>query len=145
MPDSSQILASKLLIVDDQEPNVLLLERLLRGAGYTLVTTTMHPEKVCDLHRKDRYDLILLDLQMPGRDGFRVLADLQEIDEGSRPAVLVMSAHPANEPQAREAGATDFVSKPFNTVEVLTRIYKVLEQRLTWVGPGTESGASSFR
>ena len=145
MPDATQILASRVLIVDDNQSNVLLLERLLRGAGYALVTSTMDPQEVCDLHRKNRYDLILLDLQMPGRDGFRVLADLKEIDEDGRPSVLVMSAHPANEPQAREAGASDFISKPFNTVEVLNRVYNVLEQRLTWVSPGTESGESPLR
>jgi DNA-binding response OmpR family regulator len=97
---------------------------------------------VCDLHRQNRYDLILLDLQMPGRDGFRVLEGLKEIEEGGHPSVLVMSAHPANEPQARDAGATDFISKPFNTVEVLTRIYNVLEKRLARAGPpGSEPAA----
>jgi CheY-like chemotaxis protein len=70
MISSSDILHGKVLIVDDQEVNVLLLERILRGAGYVSITSTMDPGEVCELHLKNRYDLILLDLQMPGMDGF---------------------------------------------------------------------------
>ena len=62
------ILKAGILIVDDQETNISLLEQLLSEAGYTAVTSTMQPEEVCALHRKNRYDLILLDLQMPGMD-----------------------------------------------------------------------------
>ena len=63
----SDILDASILIVDDQETNVLLLEQLLREAGYDRVSSTVDPHEVCALHRKNRYDLILLDLQMPGR------------------------------------------------------------------------------
>jgi CheY-like chemotaxis protein len=66
------ILSARILIVDDQEANVLLLERLLREAGYAHVASTMNPREVLALHRQHRYDLILLDLQMPGMDGFEV-------------------------------------------------------------------------
>ena len=59
-----------LLVVDDQEINVILLTQMLSDAGYTRVTSTMNPLDVCALHRQNRYDLILLDLQMPGMDGF---------------------------------------------------------------------------
>lgn len=141
MRDSSEVLTGRVLVVDDEPANVLLLERLLRGAGYVEVSSTMDPHEVCDLHRQNRYDLILLDLQMPGRDGFRVLEGLKEIEKGSLPSVLVMSAHPANEPQARDAGASDFISKPFHTVEVLTKVYNLLELRLhqSRSGPQTTS------
>ena len=70
MINSADILHANVLIVDDLEANVLLLGRMLRGAGYTSVSSTMDPLEVCELHRKNRYDLILLDLQMPGMDGF---------------------------------------------------------------------------
>ena len=66
----AEILAARILIVDDQEANVLLLERVLGEAGYTAVTSTMDPLQVCALHRRHDYDLILLDLQMPVMDGF---------------------------------------------------------------------------
>ena len=72
------ILNARILIVDDQEANVSLLEEMLRGAGYTNVTSTMDPQQVCALHRKHRYDLILLDLQMPGMDGFQVMEGAQD-------------------------------------------------------------------
>ena len=66
MISSNDILGASILIVDDQESNVSLLELLLSEAGYTGVASTMNPQEVCALHRKNRYDLILLDLQMPG-------------------------------------------------------------------------------
>ena len=74
MVGAPDILNASILIVDDQESNVSLLEQLLSEAGYTCVASTMNPKEVCALHRKNRYDLILLDLQMPGMDGFQVVA-----------------------------------------------------------------------
>jgi len=71
MVDSADILNAGILIVDDQEVNALLLERMLRGAGYVSISSTMDPNEVCELHRKNRYGLILLDLLMPGLDGLR--------------------------------------------------------------------------
>ena len=78
MMSSSDILRGNILIVDDQEVNVLLLERMLGGAGYVSVASTTNPDEVCELHRKNRYDLILLDLVMPGMDGFQVMEGLKE-------------------------------------------------------------------
>jgi CheY-like chemotaxis protein len=77
MISESEILDASILIVDDQEANILLLEQLLSEAGYTCVASTMNPQEVCALHRKNRYDLILLDLQMPGMDGFQVMEGLK--------------------------------------------------------------------
>ena len=71
MNTESDILNASILIVDDQESYVGLLEQLLRETGYTCVASTMNPHEVCELHSNNRYDLILLDLQMPGMDGFR--------------------------------------------------------------------------
>ena len=130
MADSADILNAGILIVDDQEVNVLLLERMLRGAGYVSVSSTMDPNEVCELHRKNRYGLILLDLLMPGLDGFKVMEGLKEIEEGSYLPVLVITAQPDQKLRALRAGAKDFVSKPFDLAEVLARVYNMLEVRL---------------
>jgi len=127
---SSDILKAGILIVDDQEANVLLLERMLRGAGYTSIASTMQPHQVCELHRQNRYSLILLDLQMPGLDGFQVMEGLKEIETGGYLPVLVITAHPDHKLRALEAGAKDFISKPFDLAEVLMRVHNMLEVRL---------------
>ncbi|MDP1707904.1 MAG: response regulator [Gammaproteobacteria bacterium] len=132
MISEQEILNASILIVDDQEANIRLLEQMLSGAGYTCVASTMNPREVCGLHRKNRYDLILLDLQMPGMDGFQVLAGLKEIETDGYLPVLVITAQPGHKLQALTAGAKDFVSKPFDLVEVQTRIHNMLEVRLLY-------------
>jgi PAS domain S-box-containing protein len=128
----SDILNASILIVDDQESNVSLLEQLLSEAGYLRVASTMNPHEVCALHRKNRYDLILLDLQMPGMDGFQVIEGLKTNDADAYLPVLVITAQPGHKLRALQAGARDFVSKPFDLVEVGTRIRNMLEVRLLY-------------
>ena len=124
------ILHSKILIVDDQEANVLLLQRMLADAGYVSVTSTMRSTEVCKLHRKNRYDLILLDLLMPVMDGFQVLDGLKEIEPDDYLPVLVITAQPGHKLRALQAGAKDFISKPIELAEVLARVHNMLEVRL---------------
>ena len=69
MVSSADILSAKILVVDDQEAQVQVIKGMLRDAGYTSVESTTDPNQVCELYRKNRYSLILLDLQMPGMDG----------------------------------------------------------------------------
>src|SRR4026208_437050 len=95
MVNASDILDAKILIVDDQEANVSLLERILHGAGYTRVASTLYPREVCELHRNNRYDLILLDLQMPDMDGFEVMEGLKEIEIDGYLSVLAGTGPPA--------------------------------------------------
>jgi len=130
MITATEILNANVLIVDDQEANVLLLEDILREAGYTRVSSTMDPHAVAALHRENHYDLILLDVQMPGLDGFQVMENLKAIETESYIPVLVITAQPAHKLQALQAGAKDFVSKPFDLIEVKTRIHNMLEVRL---------------
>ncbi len=130
MISATEILNANVLIVDDQPSNVLLLEEILREAGYTRVSSTMDPHAVAALHRQNRYDLILLDLQMPGMDGFQVMENLKAIETEGYIPVLVITAQPAHKLQALQAGAKDFVSKPFDLTEVKTRIHNMLEVRL---------------
>ena len=128
----SDILAAQILIVDDQEANVLLLEQLLSEAGYTGVSSTSNPREVCELHARKHYDLILLDLQMPLMDGFEVMAQLVQSVSGGYLPILVLTAQPGHKLRALQAGAKDFISKPFDLVEVRTRIRNMLEVRLLY-------------
>ena len=132
MLEPTEILNASILIVDDQEANVMLLEQMLRNGGYTNLTTTQDPTTVLALHQEHRYDLILLDLQMPVMDGFQVLEALKVVEPGGYLPVLVITAQPGHKLQALKAGAKDFVSKPFDLVEVQTRIHNMLEVRLLY-------------
>jgi len=130
MVSPADILNARILVVDDLEANVRLLEGMLRIAGYTSVESTRDPNVVCELHRKNRYSLILLDLQMPGMDGFQVMEGLKAIEEDGYLPVLVITAQPAHKLRALEAGAKDFVSKPFELAELRARVHNILEVRL---------------
>ena len=132
MISGQEILNASILIVDDQQPNVTLLEEVLRAAGYQSIATTNDPFEVCALHQKNHYDLILLDLQMPGMDGFQVMEGLKKIETDGYLPVLVITAQPGHKLRALAAGAKDFVAKPFNLVEVQTRIHNMLEVRLLY-------------
>ncbi|MDB5823392.1 MAG: putative sensor protein [Herminiimonas sp.] len=132
MLEPSEILNASILIVDDQLANVQLLERMLRNAGYLRISSTMDPRAVCPQHLAHRYDLILLDLQMPEMDGFEVIEGLKKIETDGYLPVLVITAQPGHKLRALQAGAKDFVSKPFDLIEVQTRIHNMLEVRLLY-------------
>jgi len=130
MLSSADILNARILVVDDKEANVRLIEGMLRVAGYVSVESTTDPGAVRELHRKNHYSLILLDLQMPAMDGFQVMAGLKEIEEDGYLPVLVITAQPDHKLRALEAGAKDFVSKPFDLAELRARVHNILEVRL---------------
>ncbi|MDF3888351.1 adenylate/guanylate cyclase domain-containing protein [Cupriavidus basilensis] len=130
MIQATDILAAKILVVDDLEANVLLLEGMLHAAGYTRVESTTDPRTVGDLHGRNHYDLIMLDLQMPGMDGFEVMEHLKAVQPDSYLPVIVITAQPDHKLRALRAGAKDFVSKPFDLGEVLMRVRNMLEVRL---------------
>src|ERR1700733_7678899 len=134
MVSPADILSAKILVVDDQRANVTLLEGMLRIAGYTSVDSTTDPNEVCELYRRNRYSLILLDLQMPVTDGFQVMAGLKEIEQDGYLPVLVITAQPEHKLRALEAGAKDFVSKPFDFAELRARVHNILEVRLLHLG-----------
>ena len=132
MVEASEILDASILIVDDLETNIMLLEQMLRNDGYTNITSTQLPREVYALHQSRHFDLILLDLQMPDMDGFEVIEALKELETDSYLPVLVITAQPGHKLRALKAGAKDFVSKPFDLVEVQTRIHNMLEVRLLY-------------
>ena len=121
---------AKILVVDDEPVNVQLLEFLLKSSGYQNVQSTLDPRQVVALHLAHRFDLIILDLHMPGMDGFDVMEALKPLESDSWLPVLVVTAEPDKKLAALEAGARDFIGKPFDTVEVMTRIRNLLEVRL---------------
>lgn len=130
MNNAADILNASILIVDDQQANVTLLERMLREAGYRAVSSALNPQKVDELYRKHHYDLILLDIGMPGMDGFQVMESLKKTAAADYPSILVITAEPGHKKLALQTGAKDFIGKPFELVEVLTRVHNMLEARL---------------
>lgn len=133
MISPADILHGKILIVDDKPANIILLERMLRHAGYTAITTSTDPLNVYHLHRQHHYDLILLDLHMPGMNGFEVMESLKTIETDGYLPVLVITAQPEQKLHALQSGASDFISKPFAIAEVLARVHNLLEVRLLHV------------
>jgi len=132
MPSREEILNAKILVVDDCVDNLTLLVDILDEAGYSAITATTDPSKVCSLHAGTNFDLIILDLQMPGMDGFQVMEGLKEIEKDGYLPVLALTAEPAYKIKALEAGAKDFISKPFDMIEVDKRIQNMLEVRLLY-------------
>ncbi|MBW3655216.1 MAG: response regulator, partial [Gemmatimonadetes bacterium] len=128
-PDLS---GSTLLLVDDEEANLDLLEGILAGSGLGNLLRTQSPFQAVELARRHRPDLVLLDLHMLGMTGFDVLRALREMEEpGDYRPVLVLTADAT--PEARDTalgeGARDFLTKPFDIVEVLLRVRNLLETR----------------
>lgn len=123
---------ARILIVDDEPANVQLLERMLSEAGYTNYVSTLLPTDVETLHGDSPFDLILLDLQMPVMDGFEVMKHLGTVETDGYLPVIVLTAQPSHKLRALQAGARDFISKPFDLVEVKTRIHNMLEVRLLY-------------
>jgi CheY-like chemotaxis protein len=122
----------RILIVDDKADNIRLLTRLLSRGGYESVEGTTDPERVSELYAAFKPDLVLLDLRMPGRDGFAVLRELEPYTRGDEHLpVLMLTGEdtPDVKRQALALGAKEFVGKPFDTVEVLLRIQNLLETR----------------
>jgi two-component system, cell cycle response regulator len=128
----SAILAASILIVDDQASNVALLDQLLAASGYTHVTSTQNPHEVCALHQKNHFDLILLDLHMPGMDGFQVMKRLSAVEIDGYAPILAITAQPGLKLRALASGAKDFIAKPYDLIEIKTRIHNLLEFRLLY-------------
>jgi putative two-component system response regulator len=126
---------ARILVVDDQESNVQLLERLLRMKGYTQIETLTDSRQVVDRFVAFRPDLVCLDLRMPHMSGLEVLEELQPIVGGTDYVpILILTADTAAETKqtALSMGAKDFLSKPFDAVEALLRIHNLLETRLLY-------------
>jgi putative two-component system response regulator len=120
----------RILVVDDEECNVVLLERMLERDGYGDVTGMGDSGSALELALEQQLDLVLLDLHMPAPDGFEFLDRLEAAGPGG-PAVLVLTADTTGRAKQRalSMGANDFVTKPFDAVEVLLRVRNLLHAR----------------
>ncbi len=127
-----QFLNAKILIVDDEADNISVLEKTLKLAGYTSLQTTTDSRKVKTIYQDFLPDLILLDLNMPHMNGFQVMDQLKDIETNSYLSVLVLTGLNDDETllRALDSGAKDFINKPFDSHEVLSRIRNLLEVRL---------------
>jgi putative two-component system response regulator len=120
----------RILIVDDQEANILLLEKILAKAGYEDIASTTNSADAHALQKQFKPDLVLLDVHMNGKDGFEVLQELvSQVSDTERVPVLMITADDSASVKRRALalGAKDFLSKPFDSGEVLLRIRNLLE------------------
>lgn len=123
---------SKILVVDDAEANLRLLEELLAKEGFNQVVSTADPLSVVDLFTAFEPDLIMLDLMMPELDGYSVLELLAErIPKNTYLPIIVLTADATIQAKrkALALGAKDFLIKPFDTIEVMLRVWNLLETR----------------
>ncbi|OGW28490.1 MAG: two-component system response regulator [Nitrospinae bacterium RIFCSPLOWO2_12_FULL_47_7] len=128
----SHLTKAKILIIDDEQPNVQILERLLKGAGFQSILCITDGRQAKDVYQQYQPDLILLDLKMPNCDGFEVMAQLRTLVDNDYLPILILTAQ-RDQPtrlRALESGAKDFLNKPFDLAEGLTRICNMLEVRL---------------
>ena len=123
---------SRILIVDDEPGNVQLLKRILVREGYRQVTGLSNPREAMAVIDEDRLDVVLLDLHMPVVDGYQILESITTSLEPARRTlpviVLTADATPEARRRALTSGAADFITKPFDVVEVALRIRNTLER-----------------
>lgn len=122
----------RILVVDDEPSNIMLLEHMLRLEGFINVISTIDSREVSNLCAEQGVDLVLLDINMPHMDGFQVMEDLKRVTKGDYLPILVLTAQIDRETchRALKTGAMDFVTKPFESVEVMSRIRNLLGVRM---------------
>ncbi|MGK9230123.1 response regulator [Inquilinus limosus] len=133
MPSTDLMRRSTILIVDDEPANVVLLERLLKREGFTRLLATTDPRRALPLFQEHPVDLVLLDLMMPELDGYALLETFSRlIPARTYLPILVLTADAtlAARRRALSLGAKDFLTKPFDAVEAVLRIFNLLETRI---------------
>ena len=133
--DEAELLNGKILIIDDSEANLKLLEDLLAREGFNQVISTADSTRAMDLFKAFEPDLILLDLMMPDLDGYAILEILsRHIPKDEYLPVLVLTADATigAKRKALALGAKDFLTKPFDTIEAMLRVWNLLETRLLY-------------
>ena len=122
-------ISKKILIVDDEESNLLLLEKILFSQDYNNITTTLNPLDVCELQKNNNFDLIILDINMPELNGYEVLSELHKLENISGTKVIASSGHISKKDieVALDAGFDDYLTKPMNMIDILSIVKKSLE------------------
>ena len=134
MITTEQIQKGNILIIDDEPANVMVLEETLSQAGFTSIKSITDPRKALETYNSFEPDLMLLDLNMPHLDGFQVMEQIKEADARSKIPIMVLTAQAdqATRLRALDAGARDFLTKPFDILEVSLRIQNMLEVSLLY-------------
>ncbi len=133
--NEKMVLQAKILMIDDADANLKLLEALLTREGFTQMISTTEPKKAIELFNAFEPDLVLLDLMMPELDGYAVLNLLQQhiaYDEYLPILILTADTTIAAKRKALALGAKDFLTKPFDHMETMLRIWNLLETRLLY-------------
>lgn len=141
--DPAIVRQSKILIVDDQQANAALMERVLRQAGFTELASLHDSRQVIDQLRTFRPDLIVLDLMMPHVDGYAVMKQLRGFlpDEAYLPILVITAdASKAAREKALSLGAKDFLTKPIDTMEATLRIHNLLQTRWLYAQAQAKNG-----
>ncbi|MGZ4968923.1 MAG: HD domain-containing phosphohydrolase [Methylobacter sp.] len=123
---------ARILIVDDESVNLKLLDKMLSAQGYSNLVLVQDSRQVVDIYRQARTDLILLDINMPHLDGFEVMEQLKALDDPLFPPVVILTAQHGQDflLRALNAGARDFITKPFYCNELLARVRNMLDAQL---------------
>ena len=129
---NADIKQASIMVVDDEYSNVKLLEKMLNAMGYCNVVCTQDPCNVVSLYKKYDSDLILLDINMPKLDGYAVMEQLSKLTDGNLPPILILTAQDMQSYRQRalDSGARDFVTKPFNVDELMSRVRNMLEVQM---------------
>jgi diguanylate cyclase (GGDEF)-like protein len=130
---------ARILLVDDSADNVTLLSQILEARGYTNVSSTSDSSQVCRLHAQNDYDLILLDMHMPRLNGLDVMKQLKEIEKNAYLPVLAITGDQNYRIAALEAGARDFIAKPYDFAELNIRMHNAIEVRLLYKSMAEQS------
>ncbi len=122
----------RILVVDDEPVNLKLLDRMLASEGYLHRVTVQDPREVVERYGEVRPDLILLDINMPYLDGYQVMERLKQLNDPLLPPIVILTAQHGRDHQlkALAAGARDFISKPFDRLELLMRVRNLLDAQL---------------
>lgn len=120
---------ARILVIDDETSNLKLMSRLLESAGYRHISTLSDPRQAAHRYLEEQPDTILLDLNMPGMDGFEVMEQLQQTASAPLAPILVLTAQHSLEYRTRalQSGARDYVTKPFERVELLARVKNLVD------------------
>lgn len=141
MIDKTQLRKARLLVASGSANNIGHLSQLLRNAGFTSITTAHNADEICALHRKNRYDLIVIDFATPEIDEFEIMNRLKEIEASKSLFVLAVVRGSESKLRALKAGARDIIVHPLQPDEVLARVENLVEARLLHTKIATHSDA----